>query len=417
MPQQAYRLPTAGQTGYQQNPPVQPVIRPPVNPGVRQIINSNLPPQVRNIPPSSNQPIRPPIIPNQQQQFRPPPPQQPQQQFQQRPSFPPNQVPLDQKPQYRPPQQAPPVHLQRQQIPEQKIIRHPPPLQNPVTMSEINRERTFTASNEVSVDDDDDVVVGRMVTPQARPSVVSKPVENYEQRPMSGARDVQQPMMQQQPQQQPRPMPPQAAPMMQRRESVQSIPSRPPSGLGSNNSQSPEPRMNPVPQAMPMNVQPPMQQQPYVNRSEMNRQSPSNYDYTREPMEASDRVERVQRPVNQPNNVPQQRQSPEGNMQRQAPKLNQQPVPPQQHYRPPPPQMPPQNDIHMRQNQDPKATHQPNLSASRTQDQMRQAEVSKPAEVQGRKNSVRLDLGKSDNVRSAKDKSPSSKKAILHSST
>lgn len=421
--QQGYRLPTAGQPNYQpQNPQAQPVIRPPGNPVIRQVINPNQPPPIRNIPPLSNQPIRPPINPLQQQQpqqqFRPPPPQQ----FQ-RPTF---QAPQEQQPQqlYRP--VAPPINAQRQPIPEQKVIRNPPPSQNLNMMSEINRERTFTTSHEPSLDDDDDVVVGRMVTPQARPVINSKPVENYEQRPMMGARETVQPPMQ--PPQRPMPSqpPPQTA-AMQRRESVQSIPSRPPSGLGSNNSQSPEPRMNPNPQT---NVQPPQQQQQFANRmdpgnrniqNEMSRPSPNN-DYARDITEPS---ERVQRPMNQMPNVPQQRQSPDDYIQRQNPKINQQPNPPPQQFRPAPMrEQIPQSDAHAKQNQDLKKTqpehftqqqqqnlneHKQNPSALKMQDQRRNADPMKAAENLSKKSSVRLDLGKSENMRSAKDKSPSSK--------
>lgn len=400
--QQNYRLP-AGQNNYQQNPATaQPVIRPPVsNPGVRQVINPNQSPPVRNIPPINSQPlpIRPPINPSQQPQYRPPPPQQ--QQFQ-RPNFP-NQVPLEQ-PQFRPqlPQVRPPP------------IRNPVPVPNTNMMSEINREKTFTTSHEASLDDDDDVVVGRMVTPQARPVMNTKPAENFDQRPRETTQQVMPP------QQVPRPVqPPAPMPSLQRRESVQSIPSRPPSGLGSNNSQSPEPRFNPAPA-------PTQSHQVYSNRmepgnrnpNEMNRQSPNNYEHSRDPMDGNDRGERVQRPMNQPMNVPQQRQSPEEHIQRQTPKINQQPMPPQQQFRPAQPgqQMP---DIYTRQTQDMKKPQaepftQPlqqqatqdirqNPSAMKTQDQKRNSE-SRP------QNSVRLDLGKSD-MKSANDKSPSSKRA------
>jgi hypothetical protein len=391
--------PTTGQANYQQNPTpqAQPLIRPPVNPGIRQGINPNQQqPPIRNITPITGQPIRPPLNPN-QPQFRPPPQQQ--QQFQ-RPNFP-NQVPLEQQPQFRP--QAPPINLQRQPIPEQKIIRN----QNPNMMSEINRERTFTTSHEgsreASMDDDDDVVVGRMVTPQMRPVAP-------DQRPPMGNVPVPVQMQQQ------RPMPP---PQLQRRESQQSIPSRPPSGLGSNNSQSPEPRMNP-----PM----PVQQQQFTNRidptnrnvvNEMTRQSPNNYDYTRESMEANDKVERVQRPLSQVNNgLPQQRQSPDDVVQRHVPpRTNQPPIPQpplQQQFKPAPP---PASDMYARQNPIDQKKSQPeqqNLQNNPTQRMQQQkfSDGSKSAEPQNqnRKNSVRLDLSKSDQMKSPNDKSPSSKK-------
>ncbi|CRK87022.1 CLUMA_CG000874, isoform B [Clunio marinus] len=196
--QAAYRLPSAGQTNFQQNPQQgQPVIRPPVNAGVRQPINPNQQqPPIRNIPPNINQQIRQPINQNQQPQFRQPQPQQQQQlhqqQFQRPPNFPPNQG-LGDNQQFRPQQQ--PTNLQKQAIPDQKFIRNPPPTQNPSMMSEKIRERTFTTSNEHSMDDDDDVVVGRGVTPQTKPLVNSKPSENYDvqqqqaQRQMSVAKE------------------------------------------------------------------------------------------------------------------------------------------------------------------------------------------------------------------------------------
>jgi hypothetical protein len=373
--QQNYRLPS-GQptqpTNYQQNPQAQPFIRPPVNPGVRPINpQQQQPPPIRNIPPNANQPIRPPINQNQQQFRPPPPPQQHQQQFQ-RPNFS-NQGPSPDQQQFRP--QQPPVNLQRQPFPEQKLNRN-----QPQNMTEINRERTFTTSNEVSADDDDDVVVGRMTTPQTKPNV--KPLENYEQRPAP----PQQPLQQGQPMQKPQ----QQQPEMQRRESVKSIPSRPPSGLGSNNSQSPEPRTNPAPQAA-VNVQkPPVQQQQQRgdpsnrnNPNEISRQSPNNYDNTRDSVELSDRNEKVQRSVN---NAPQQRQSPENIMQK--PIMNQQP----------PQQMRP-----VSQNQEQrKPEQQPPPSALKSQDQP------KSAENQNRKSAVRLDLGDSKNMKD-KFKSPTSK--------
>lgn len=433
--QQGYRLPTAAPTSYQPNPQAQPVIRPPpINPGIRQVINPNQPPPIRNpIPPTTNQPIRLPINPNQQQQplFRPAPAQQ-QQQFQ-RPTFP-NQVPIDQQQQqqqqYRPPApQSQPINLQRQPIPEPKIIRNPPPTLSNQNMTEISRERTFTASNEMSADDDDDVVVGRMVTPQ-RPVINSKPVENYEIR---ARENVQQPMMQQQPP--PRPVAQQVPPPpMQRRESVQSIPSRPASGLGSNHSQSPEPRMNAVPQ-LPMNqpqqhqqqfqpAPPPQQQQQqqFVNRidpvrNEMNRQS--NYDYVRdEPME---RPERNQSRMGQASTVLPMRQSPEEIMQRPNLKMNQQPVP-QPQFRPAPARepVPPQADVYMRPNQNQNQKSQPEhfTQPPNTQQEYKQnpsAMKAQPNSVatkptDNRKSAVRLDLGKSANMKSPNDKSPSSKR-------
>lgn len=384
-----------------------------------------------------------PINPNQQQQplFRPAPPQQ-QQQFQ-RPAFP-NQVPIDQQQQqqqYRPPApQSQPINLQRQPIPEPKIIRNPPPTLSNQNMTEISRERTFTTSNEVSADDDDDVVVGRMVTPQ-RPVINSKPVENYEIR---ARENVQPPMMQQQP---PRPVAQPAPPPMQRRESVQSIPSRPPSGLGSNHSQSPEPRMNAVPQ-LPMNqpqqqqfqpAPPPPQQQQFVNRidpvrNEMNRQG--SYDYMRD--EQFERPERNQSRMGHAPTVLPMRQSPEEIVQRANLKLNQQPVP-QPQFRPaparepvPPPArepVPPQADIYMRpnqnqnQNQTQKSQPEHFTQPPNTQQEYKQnpsamkaqpnSVATKPADI--RKSSVRLDLGKSANMKSPNDKSPSSKREqFLH---
>ena len=442
--QQGYRLPTAGQGNFPPNQ--QPIIRPQGpqvnNGGVRQVINPNQPPLIRNnIPQTPNNPsVRLPITQQQQpQQFRPPPPQQQQQQQFQRPQF---QVPLDQQQQQFRPQQ-PPINLQRQPVPEQKFIRNPLPPQNQNMMAEINRERTFTTSHEGSMDDDDDVVIGRMVTPQARPNLTpQKPVESYDQRSNIQQQQQQPPMPQQRPVQQSQQ--PMQQPMMQRRESVQSIPSRPPSGMGSNNSQSPEPRTSPMP---PQNVMPSNIQQNRVenNRNvpnEMNRQSPSNYEYARDPMDFNDRAERVQRPINQTNNnVPTQQQrrtsiyASEEPMQRQNPaKVIQQPVPPQPQFRPAPVQQQmPQSEIYTVPIQEPKKSQpehftqqqQPqrqqnlqdnktNPSALKQQDQKRSAVEAKPVDiqssVQNMKNAVRLDLGKSENIRSAKDKSPSKKK-------
>lgn len=308
-------------------------------------------------------------MPLNQPQFRPGPPTQLQQAPQQRPQAPqqqqfqrpniPYQVPLD-HPQAR--MQAPPVALNRQQVP---LNRQPPPQQN-INMMEINRERTFT-TNEGSMDDDDnDVVVGRMNTPQARPQII----QSAKQAPVQ-------------------------APIMQRRESVQSIPSRPPSGMGSNHSQSPEPRPNPGGQ---FNAR-------MENRnisSEMSRQS--NQDYMREPMDNYDRHESVQRPVNQPNIGQQQRQQlSDEQLQRQNPRMN----------RPTPPNVPP-NDAPMRPYQEarqPEQFQQQNVQGNRPippatrPQESKISDSAKPLD-KNRKNSVKLDLSHSENVRSAKDKSP-----------
>lgn len=367
--QPAYRLPTSGSQQVLQG---QPVFRPPlVNPATL-LTNPDQQTAVRNIQPIANQqPIRPPLN---QQQFRPAPPFQlqqapPQQQFQ-RPNFP-YQVPLD-HPQNR--MQAPPVILQRQQAPDQKIIRHIVPQQS-MNMAEINRERTFT-TNEGSMDDDDnDVVVGRITTPRARPSVM----QNTKQAPA----------------------PP---PIMQRRESVQSIPSRPPSGMGSNHSQSPEPRIHPGGQ---FNAR-------MDNRniaSEMNRPSPNVQDYSREPIDYNDKQERVQRPVNQANIGQQQRSSQlsEEQLLKQNSRIN----------RPTPPNLP-QNDSSMRSHQETKQADlckqniQENKSkpiATPTQDSKPFNDSIKPAD-KNRKNSVKLDLTQSENIRSTKDKSPSRKRVF-----
>lgn len=368
--QQDYRLPTSG--SHQQAPQGQPVFRPPlVNPGTITT-NPDQHPPIRNIQPIANQqPVRPPLN---QPQFRPGPPPQlqqqaPQQQQFQRPNFP-YQVPLD-HPQNR--MQGAPVILQRQQAPDQKIIRHAAPQQS-MNMTEINRERTFT-TNEGSMDDDDnDVVVGRITTPQARPPVIQS--QNTKQAPTQ-------------------------APIMQRRESVQSIPSRPPSGMGSNQSQSPEPRMNPGGQ---FNARMDNRNIP----SEMNRQSPNIQDYSREPIDYNDKHDRVQRPVNQTNIGQQQRSSQlsEENIQRQnQPRIN----------RPPPPNFP-QNEPPMRSYQE---TKQPDLYKQQnvqdnkskplaTQDSKQIPDSTKPVD-KNRNNSVKLDLSQSENIRSTKDKSPSSK--------
>lgn len=349
-------------------------------------------------------------------------------------------MPLDQQQQFRP--QQLPTNLQRQPVPEQKFIRNPVPPQNQNMMAEMNRERTFTTSHEGSMDDDDDVVVGRMVTPQARPNVSQKPVENYDQRPNMQQQQQQPPTQQQRPIQQPLQQPLQQ-PMMQRRESVQSIPSRPPSGMGSNNSQSPEPRVSPMPpqNVVPSNIQPHQQNRTDNNKNlpnELNRQSPSNYDNTRDQMDYNDKVERVQRPNQSNSNVaPQQNRrtsifAMEEPMHRQNPKIIQQPAPPQPQLRQAPsPQQISQNEAHAKPTQEPKKSQpehfvqqQPqqqqrqqnsqdnksNPSVLKQQEQKRTVVDTKPVDIQNIKNSVRLDLGKSENIKSAKDKSPSSKK-------
>lgn len=388
--QAGYRQPAPG--SHQQVPQGQPVFRPPqVNPGT-VFTNPEHQPPVRNIQPIVNQqPIRPALN---QQQFRPGPPPQlqqipphqkqgppqqqqappPQQQFQ-RPNFP-YQAPLD-HPQNR--MQAPPVALQRQQVPDPtKIIRHAPPQQN-MNTAEINRERTFT-TNEGSMDDDDnDVVVGRMTTPQARPP----PMQSTKQAPIQA---------------------PIQPPIMQRRESVQSIPSRPPSGMGSNQSQSPEPRMNP---GVQFNTRMDNRNIP----SEMSRQSPNIQDYSRESMDYNDKHERVQRPVNQANTGQQRRPSMfEEHTLKQNPRMN----------RPPPPNFQ-QNEPNMRPYQEPKQSepvrqqhvqeNKPKPLVTPTQDSRPFADTAKPVD-KNRKNSVKLDLSQSEYIRSSKDKSPSSKRVL-----
>lgn len=222
-------------------------------------------------------------------------------------------------------------------------------------MAEINREKTFTtnnSNNEQSIeDDDDDVVVGRLTTPQSRNG--QKPVENIQ------------------------PQRPAVAPPMadnRRRESVQSIPSRPPSGLGSNQSASPEPRSPGLQQQFNSNNNRPDQ----INRNDMR-----SGDYVRD---TSD-YERVQRPIP----PTQQRQSPE--------EMNRAKVPPQPVQMPP--QKPPVSTAHQQPTiQDHLPFMKPNLISSEPPQQPTVAqppppiqEVRKPP-MQNARKTVELDLGK-----------------------
>lgn len=342
----------------------QPAIRPPLVPNVRPLINPQNPQQapIRNLPPQqpqTGQPIRPPINPA-NPQFRPPAPQQQ--------GFPPRQT-FAPPPQVDQPQYRPQVPLQRPPEP-QKIIRPslPPQQSGGNMMTEINREKTFTTNNnEQSIDDDDDdVVVGRMTTPQSRNG--QKPVESF------GKENIQA---------QPRPVIAPPSNDNRRRESVQSIPSRPPSGLGSNQSVSPEPRS------------PGLQQQ--FNSNNNNRPDTINRqggDYVRD---TSD-YERVQRPMPQP----QQRQSPE-EMNRQ--KIPQQPVQM-------PPQKPPVTSAHQQPTiQDHLPFMKPNLiNAEPPQQnvivqQAPQQEVRKPQPVQNARKTVDLDLSKPIDSKSSKNHS------------
>lgn len=356
----------------------QPVIRPPLVPNVRPLINPQQQP-IRNLPPQQGQQVpqvRPPVNP---QQFRPPPSQQ-QQQSQQ--GFPPRQPyapPQPDQQQYRPQ-----VPLQRQPEP-QKIIRPSlPPQQQQQSggnmMAEINREKTFTTNNnsEQSIDDDDDdVVVGRMNTPQNRNG--QKPVESF----------AKENVQQQQPQV--RAVPPPID--TRRRESVQSIPSRPPSGLGSNNSASPEPRSPGLQQQFNSNNNRPEQ----INRNDMSRG-----DYMRD----TNDYERVQRPMP----PPQQRQSPE-DMNR--PKVPQQPIQM-------PPQKPPVSAVHQQPTiQDHLPFMKPNLMSPEPPQQKQQQnvvqppppvqEMRKPPPMQNVKKHVDLDLGKPMDPQSVKNRPPPSK--------
>lgn len=306
------------------------------------MINPQQQPLIRNLPPQQGQPVpqvRPPVNP----QFRPP-----QQGFPPRQSFVPPQPQVDlQQQQFRPQ-----VPLQRPPEP-QKIIRPslPPQQQSGGNMmAEMNREKTFTTNNsEQSIeDDDDDVVVGRLTTPQSRNG--QKPVESFAKEQI----------------QQPRPVV--APPPLdnRRRESVQSIPSRPPSGLGSNQSASPEPRS------------PGLQQQFNSNNNRPDQINRQGGDYVRD---TSD-YERVQRPMP----PPQQRQSPE--------ELNRAKIPPQP-VQVPPPQKPPVTAHQQPTIQDHLPFMKPNLISSEPPIQIPpQQEVRKPQPVQNVRKNVELDLGK-----------------------
>lgn len=317
-------------------------------------------PNIRNLPPQQQQ----------QQQARPNLQFRPQQQLPpQQPGFPP-----------RLPFQPPDLQQQQQFRPQVPLQRQPrPPIPPPAVapqfqsnsnmMAEMNREKTFTTNNnnggeQSFEDDDDDVVVGRLNTPQNKNG--QKPVE-----PQGVKENV------------PPPRPVIAPiPEVRRRESVQSIPSRPPSGLGSNHSNqsaSPEPKS-------PAGVMQQQQQQQFnsnnrpeqINRTDMNRQGDN--------MRDSSDYERVQRPMSQM--PPQQRQSPED--------MNRSKVPVQ------PPTM-----------QDHLPFTKPNLKASEPPTMRKEQEVRKPAPpptVSDMKKPIDLDLAaKTANLQSTKINTPSSK--------
>jgi hypothetical protein len=161
----------------------------------------------------------------------------------------PNPILPESQQQYRPQ-----VPLQRHIGTEQQKNQNPLALPQQSLMSEMSREKTFTANNNENSllmesndddDDDDDVVVGRMAsTSQNR--TIQKSNENLEQRNINqkessiissqNAHLVQQ--------QSARDSNNRPAPMneMRRKESFQSIPSRPSSGMENKNPLSPEPR-------------------------------------------------------------------------------------------------------------------------------------------------------------------------------
>lgn len=362
--QQNYRLPSPGQQQQQQQPSnlqqQQPPIRPPLAQNVRPLINPQQAPNIRNLPPQQQQ------QPQQVQQVRPNPQfRPPQQQLPaQQQGFPPRlpfQQPDLQQQQFRPqvPQQVP---LQRQPRPPLPVAA--PQIQSSNNMmAEMNREKTFTTNNnnggsEQSIDDDDDdVVVGRLNTPQNKNG--QKPVESQgvkENAPLQ--RPVIAPI-----------------PEVRRRESVQSIPSRPASGLGSNHSNqsaSPEPKSPGVIQQQQFNTNNRPEQ---INRTDMNRQGDN--------MRDSNDYERVQRPsISQM--PPQQRQSPED--------MNRSKVPVQ----------PPTIQDHL-------PFMKPNLVASEAPLRKEQ-EVRKPAPtVSDMKKPIDLDLAKAANLQSSKINSPSKK--------
>lgn len=347
--QQSYRLPSPGQqqpSNLQQQPP----IRPPLAPNIRPLINPQQVPNIRNLPPQQQQ-VRPNL------QFRPP-----QQLPAQQQGFPP-----------RLPFQQPDLQQQfRPQVPLQRQPRPPippsvaPQLQSSNNMmAEMNREKTFTTNNnggggggeQSFEDDDDDVVVGRLNTPQNKNG--QKPVE-----PQGVKENVQTQRQVIAP-----------IPEVRRRESVQSIPSRPPSGLGSNHSNqsaSPEPKSpGVIPQQQQFNNNNRPEQ---INRTDMNRQGDN--------MRDSNDYERVQRPMSQ---MPsQQRQSPED--------MNRSKVPVQ----------PPTIQDHL-------PFTKPNLIASEPP-LRKEPEVRKPAPtVSDMKKPIDLDLAKSANLQSSKINSPSKK--------
>lgn len=280
---------------------------------------------IRNFPPS------------QQPQYRQGPPLGVQQGYQQAP----RQAFVTQPPPQRPavvPEQKVPLQKTYQSYPQQQ------PQQQASMMAEMSREKTFTTgsnnnnnngniSNEHSMsmdDDDDDVVVGRMNTPQSKNG--QKSVESHDTRPMSGKENIQ-PQMRTQPaashQVVSSPQPVQQPADIKRRESVQSIPSRPPSGLGSNNSVSPEQRMSPNPpiQQQHQQYRPPSQ----ADNHQLNRQP---HDYVRDMIDH----ERGQRPPSA-----HQRQSPEDMNIPKIPPSTQSQLPQHHQSSPPPVQMPSQS--------------------------------------------------------------------------
>lgn len=275
-------------------------------------------------------PQAPQVLPPQHAQNQPAPPQQQQQQQQQ----------------FRPQQQVPmpapvstggvvPTHQNSHQSAARQIANQ--------QSVEINREKTFTTSKDPSLEDDDeDVVVGRMSTPQTKPMPVS--VAKSDSRPTSGAAanmrensnsnsnlksQQQQPPTQQKQQlhqQQMQPSVPSAPPQVAARDNSNRVNlSRPPSVVEKSMSPSPEPirpgnnhqqsqqqqqnlqqsqansNLTHQRQPQPAAQAPPPQQQPKRQQStqQINKENSGNYDdFVRDEINSDDRHEKVQKPSN-----------------------------------------------------------------------------------------------------------------------
>lgn len=205
------------------------------------------------------------------------------------------------------------------------------------SVTEMNREKTFTTSKDASLeDDDDDVVIGRMNTPQTKPMPA---VMKSDSRPTSGAplreNNNQQQSQKQQISQQMQPTAPPQAVSRDNKNHVSS--SRPPSANVEKLAKSPSPDLikpsnnhhqpfqpqqqqvnsNLSHQRQPMTTAPPQQQRQPPQQINKNH---NNYDFVRDEINVDDRHEKVQRPTHV---IKHQQLSDDNNMQRKSPTQNQ----------------------------------------------------------------------------------------------